>query len=158
MIIDFHVHPAHYKIRTPAWEKLFREVWGDRVEWMVKTYSSPTAFLGLMDEAGIDYAVILAELAPITTGIAENEYVAEFCSQSERLVPFASINPFTCKNPRKNLNIWCETMVFAGLSSTPRTSSFTRTMPGCIRFTRRRKNSASRYLCISARRYLPGRG
>jgi len=119
MIIDFHIHPAHYQIRTAAWEKLLREVWGDRLEWVVKTYSSPTAFLGLMDEAGIDYAVILAELAPITTGIADNEYVAEFCSQSERLIPFASINPFTCKHPAQELEHLVRNYGFRGLKLYP---------------------------------------
>ena len=78
MIIDFHVHTARLKIATSAVEDLRRKAWGDRVKWMVKTYSSPEAFLGLMDEAGVDYAVILAALAPITVGIADNEYVAEF--------------------------------------------------------------------------------
>ena len=66
---------------------------------MLQTYSSPEAFVELMDEAGIDYAVILAELAPITSGIADNEDVAKFCSHSSRLIPFASIDPNTSEKP-----------------------------------------------------------
>ena len=93
MIIDFHVHTAYYRSRTPDYNELLQQAWGDRLNWMLETYSSPQAFVGLMDEAGIDYAVILAELAPITSGIAANEDVAKFCSHSPRLLPFASIDP-----------------------------------------------------------------
>jgi len=86
---------------------------------MVRTYSSPEAFVGLMDECGIDYAVILAELAPITTGISSNEYVAEFCSKSPRLIPFASINPFTCSRPAQELERLVNDHAFRGLKLYP---------------------------------------
>jgi predicted TIM-barrel fold metal-dependent hydrolase len=119
MIIDSHVHVAHYKIRTEAMQVLLQEGWGDRLEWMIKTYSSPEAFLQLMDEAGIDYAVVLAELAPITTGIADNEYVAEFCSSSDRLIPFASINPFTSPRPAQELENLVRNYGFKGLKLYP---------------------------------------
>ena len=119
MIIDFHVHLARYKIMTSAWEDLLQKTWGDRLDWMVKTYSSPEAFLGLMDEAGIDYAVILAELAPITTGIADNECVTEFCSKSGRLIPFASINPYTCTRPAEELQNLVQNYGFRGLKLYP---------------------------------------
>ena len=62
MVIDFHVHTAYYRNSTPAYLDLLLKGWGERLEWMIETYSSPEAFLGLMDEAGIDYAVILAEM------------------------------------------------------------------------------------------------
>ena len=119
MIIDFHVHTARLKIATSAVQDLRQKAWGDRLEWMVKTYSSPKAFLGLMDEAGIDYAVILAALAPITVGIADNEYVAEFCSKSGRLIPFASINPYTCTHPAEELENLVRNYGFRGLKLYP---------------------------------------
>jgi predicted TIM-barrel fold metal-dependent hydrolase len=119
MIIDFHVHTARYQTVTPALMDLVRKAWGDRLEWMIETYSSPKAFLELMDESGIDYAVILAEIAPITTGIAENEYVAEFCSRSERLIPFASINPYTCTRPAEELANLVRDYGFRGLKLYP---------------------------------------
>ena len=82
MIVDFHVHTAHYRYRTKDHIELLRRGWGDRMEWMIATHSSPDAFLQLMDEAGVDYAVVLAELAPITSGIATNEDVDKFCFHS----------------------------------------------------------------------------
>ena len=89
------------------------------MDWMLETYSSPEAFLELMDEAGIDYAVILAELAPITSGIAANEDVAQFCSQSPRLIPFASIDPNTAENPADELERWVREAGFKGLKLYP---------------------------------------
>ncbi len=119
MIIDFHVHTAYYRSRTQAYMELLQRGWGDRLDWMLETYSSPQAFLGLMDEAGIDYAVILAELAPITSGIAANEDVAEFCSHSPRLIPFASIDPNTSQNPVDELEEWVCHQDFKGLKLYP---------------------------------------
>ncbi|MGA7877029.1 MAG: amidohydrolase family protein [Desulfoferrobacter sp.] len=119
MIVDFHVHTAYYKTMTDSLLDLMRDAWGDRMNWLISTYSSPEAFLDLMDEAGIDYAVILAELAPITTGIADNEYVAEFCSKSQRLIPFASINPYTCTSPANELERLVHDFGFRGLKLYP---------------------------------------
>jgi predicted TIM-barrel fold metal-dependent hydrolase len=86
---------------------------------MITTYSSPEAFLELMDHARIDYAVILAELAPITTGISDNEYVSDFCSASPRLIPFASINPYTSENPTNELENLVRNHGFKGLKLYP---------------------------------------
>lgn len=119
MIIDFHVHTAHYRSRTPAYMELLRQAWGDRLDWMLETYSSPQTFVGLMDEAGIDYAVILAELAPITSGIAANEDVAQFCSRSPRLIPFASIDPNTSERPVDELEDLVRNQGFRGLKLYP---------------------------------------
>ena len=119
MIIDFHVHTARYQSMTRSYLDLLRRQWGDRFDWMIQTYSSPEAFLGLMDEGGIDYAVILAELAPITTGISDNEYVAEFCSKSPRLIPFASINPYTISRPSEELERLVRDHGFRGLKLYP---------------------------------------
>ncbi len=119
MIIDFHVHTAYYKTTTKDYDDLLRRAWGDRTEWMIQTYSSPEGFLGLMDEAGLDYAVILAELAPITTGIADNAYVAEFCARSPRLIPFASVNPYTSTHPAEELERLVRDLGFQGLKLYP---------------------------------------
>jgi predicted TIM-barrel fold metal-dependent hydrolase len=119
MIIDFHVHTAYYRSMTDAYLELLRKGWGQSLEWMTETYSSPENFLALMDQAGIDYAVILAELAPVTTGTAENAYVAEFCSKSPRLIPFASINPFTSPDPVGELEDLVGNHRFRGLKLYP---------------------------------------
>jgi predicted TIM-barrel fold metal-dependent hydrolase len=119
MIIDFHVHSTVYNPRSPSWEAHLRRQWGDRLEWMLKTYASPEAFVDLMDECGLDYAVVLAELAPITTGICSNEHVAKFCSKSHRLIPFASINPQISTRPALELEKWVRDHGFKGLKLYP---------------------------------------
>jgi len=119
MVIDFHVHTVYYQTATKALLDLVRSAWGERMEWMLSTYSSPHAFVRLMDEAGIDFAVVLAELAPITTGIVDNEYVANFCAASPRLIPFASINPYTCTRPAEELERLVVDAGFRGLKLYP---------------------------------------
>jgi predicted TIM-barrel fold metal-dependent hydrolase len=123
-IIDFHVHPAYYQSMTQSYLDLLRRQWGDGLDQMIRSYSSATAFLGLMDECGVDFAVILAELAPITTGIADNESVAQFCSGSSRLIPFASINPFTSPAPAAELEKWVSGHGFRGLKLYPTYQQF----------------------------------
>lgn len=119
MIIDFHVHTAYYRKRTQDYLELLRQGWGERMDWMLQTYSDPQAFVGLMDEVGVDYAVILAELAPITSGIAANEDVAQFCADSPRLIPFASIDPNTSQRPVDELEELVKNQGFKGLKLYP---------------------------------------
>ena len=123
-IIDFHVHPAYYQSMTQSYLDLLRRQWGDGLDQMIRTYSSPKGFLGLMDECGVDFTVVLAELAPITTGIADNEYVAQFCSESSRLIPFASINPYTSSGPAQELERWVTDHGFRGLKLYPTYQQF----------------------------------
>jgi len=118
-VIDFHVHTAFYQTATKGYEELIRAQWGDKAEDMMRTYRSPKAFLELMDECGIDYAVVLAELAPVTTGISDNQYVAGFCSESPRLIPFASVNPAMCTNPAQELERLVRDGGFRGLKLYP---------------------------------------
>ncbi len=118
-IIDFHVHLARYNSMTPSYMDLLRRQWGDDWEEQTLPYATPEGFLGLLDECGIDYAVILAELAPITTGIADNELVSEFCRASHRLIPFASINPFTSPRPAEELERLVVDHNFRGLKLYP---------------------------------------
>jgi len=123
-VVDFHVHPACYQSMTQSYLDLLRRQWGDGLDNMIRTYSSANAFLGLMDECGVDFAVVLAELAPITTGIADNESVAQFCSESSRLIPFASINPYTGTRPAEELERWVLVHGFRGLKLYPTYQQF----------------------------------
>ncbi len=94
MFVDFHVH-------------VYEDVWHPWVMDFLKKSNPDFDFrqqitrerlLRILKEAGVGYAVILAENAPAATGIVRNEYVAEFCRGEERLIPFASINPNTSPN------------------------------------------------------------
>ncbi len=94
-VIDFHIHTYDYPIQGPPEfiEFMNRELRGSFDDF-VRARCNAANYLKVLDEAGIDYAVILAELAPVTSAIASNEGVSRLCAGTSRLLPFASINPF----------------------------------------------------------------
>lgn len=54
----------------------------------------PAALAAFYRSQGVDRAVVLAEVTPLTTGISSNEFVGEFCADADELVPFCSPNPY----------------------------------------------------------------
>lgn len=119
MVIDFHTHLPHYETYTASYTDLLRAEWGDRAEWVPQHYALPENFLQLMDESGVDYAVVMAELAPITTGVCTNEDVAAFCARSPRLLPYASVNPYLTSQPAQELRRLVRDHGFRGLKLYP---------------------------------------
>ncbi|MBI4493354.1 MAG: amidohydrolase [Chloroflexi bacterium] len=101
--IDFHVHLADYQQPTESLRDGIRRHSGLELEAFVQEWSDPRRYLAYMDEQGVDYSVILAEITPITTGVADNDLVARFCSASPRLVPFATIHPHLTADPAREL-------------------------------------------------------
>jgi predicted TIM-barrel fold metal-dependent hydrolase len=102
VVVDFHVHVAEYGMWNPWVHEYMKSVNPD----VYKNFAdgmSAKKFLQFMREESLDFAVILAEIAPLTTGVVKNEFVVEFCRESKRLIPFASINPVTDPNPPKTL-------------------------------------------------------
>ncbi|AIY90068.1 amidohydrolase family protein [Geoglobus acetivorans] len=91
MNIDFHVHV--YETAWHPWVMEFLKRSNPSFDFSRKI--TRERLLKILDDAGVDYAVVLAENAPSVTGIVRNDFVAEFCRESEKLIPFASINPNT---------------------------------------------------------------
>jgi len=101
MVVDVHVHCGNMN------------QWGSQIlEWMKKINSdfSPfdsegvlrrDAFLGMMERAGVDFAVILPEVAPAVTGTITTEEALEFCKGCDRLIPFVSINIHFSREPAR---------------------------------------------------------
>ena len=118
VVVDFHVHVAKHHMWHPWVHEYMRSV-NPRVYENFDDFMTPKNVLRLMDEEGVDVAVILAEIAPLTTGMVDNEFVAEFCRESERLIPFASINPVTDPNPRKTLVKLVKKLGMRGLKLLP---------------------------------------
>jgi predicted TIM-barrel fold metal-dependent hydrolase len=52
---------------------------------------TPAGVLSYLDREKVARAVVLAEYAPQTTGVVTNEFLAEFCKGSDRLIPFGAI-------------------------------------------------------------------
>lgn len=91
MIIDFHVHLAAREQLTPASAAFCDSFWGDRGDW--DALLGAEAFDAYLAAEGVDRAVGLAELSPLTTGMSSNEYVLERFGASQRLLLFANLNP-----------------------------------------------------------------
>jgi predicted TIM-barrel fold metal-dependent hydrolase len=72
---------------------------------VIEQVLTPAGIRSFLQENRIDYAVVLAEVCPITTGTCSNEYTIDFVRQANavpdpndgpkgRLIPFASPNPY----------------------------------------------------------------
>ncbi|MBI4786694.1 MAG: amidohydrolase [Chloroflexi bacterium] len=124
-IIDFHIHVG----RSEMWKPWV-------FEWAVNNLNEDDRRLGAehyldsiaaswetlekhLDECGVDYAVILAEESPITTGITPNDYVINFCRGSKRLIPFCSVNHYLHATPGKELERLITQDGFRGLKIYP---------------------------------------
>lgn len=118
-VIDFHVHLARYDQARPSIEEWTKGFVGEDLEGFARRYSDPQEFLSLMDRSGIDYAVVLAEQSPLCTGFADNDRVAEFCRGQNRLIPFASLNPFLTPSPARELERLVTEQGFCGLKLYP---------------------------------------
>lgn len=118
LVIDFHMHAAPYQ-ELHSWV----------IDWMKGEVEDPEAFARAMltpegierflQESGVDYAVALAELSPITTGIMSNEGVAELCRGVDRLIPFCNVNPFLVADLAGELERYVTGMGFRGLKLYP---------------------------------------
>lgn len=123
-VIDFHVHALGSC-----------DDWNDEAHKVIRKYNpafyedieeniSLTGMLRQMSDAGIDYAVVLPEYAPLTHGTITNKFVAEFCSGSERLVPFCSINPHLVRHPGRELVRLVDRYGFKGVKLIPTYNHF----------------------------------
>ncbi|MHB1127673.1 MAG: amidohydrolase family protein [Bacillota bacterium] len=117
-VIDFHVHPCKYDTMY-SWVTDWMESNDPDFKKNREHYSEPANFVELLRQSGVDYAVILGELSPITTGLIGNEQVAEFCRGYECLIPFANINPFMSNDPARELETLYRQDGFRGLKLYP---------------------------------------
>ncbi len=125
MIVDFHIHIGR------------SEMWHSWVfEWAVNNLNEQDRALGPehilnsiaasqetlekhLAECGVNYAVILAEESPITTGITPNDYVRDFCRGSQRLIPFCGVNHRLRAHPAQELERLITQEGFRGLKLYP---------------------------------------
>ncbi len=123
-IVDVHVHTA-YTEQTPESFAAYMaaHISGD-LDAFVKEFRRPERFLELMDDNGVDYACVLAEIVPVTSGIATNELVRDFCRASPRLIPVCSVNPYIHHEPARLLERLVRVEGFRGLKLYPTYASF----------------------------------
>jgi uncharacterized protein len=94
-VIDVHQHLIRYQGYEPGYRTHLESTNSDYFGSMMARYSQPAEMDAMLAEAGVEVAIVMAEDAPLTTGLASSGYVADFCRQTKRLKFFASINPMT---------------------------------------------------------------
>lgn len=104
-IIDFHIHVSRSEHEHPWVLDSMSQMTKMPVDELVKHLDQvvrPDVLPTFLEENNVNYAVALAEINPITTGILDNEQTSQFCAEanafaernnSTRLIPFCSINP-----------------------------------------------------------------
>jgi predicted TIM-barrel fold metal-dependent hydrolase len=104
---------------------------GDGDQWsQIDQILTPDKLRPYLQENGIDWAVALAEDCPITTGVTPHEFVAGLCAQANalpdpasgprgRLIPFASLNPFTVNDLAVELERLVKDFGYRGFKAYP---------------------------------------
>ena len=119
-VIDVHLHITQVEEYNEWFLKWVSRLYGpERVAYLRKLLASPESLLGFLDSQGVDYAVVLAENNPMVTGVCPNERVGDFSRASERLIPFANINPFVTSNAVEELDRCVFDHGFRGLKLYP---------------------------------------
>jgi len=98
-IIDMHLHLAVRDQIHPWVLEYRRQMLKGDVKAYEDRYSTPHGLEMLLDQCGVDYGVVLAGENPVTTGTVRTEQVVEFCRNSRKLIPFATVNPFLVARP-----------------------------------------------------------
>ena len=103
-IIDFHIHAVYYEHYNESSLDFVQNVQaGEDWQEFYNRFCNPEQFVKFLHASGVDYGVVLAELCPAATGMCSNEHILQFCAGQERLIPFASVNPYMTPNARKEL-------------------------------------------------------
>jgi predicted TIM-barrel fold metal-dependent hydrolase len=118
LVIDFHVHAGLYHEFHP-WVIEWIKTQIENPEAFVQGVMTPEGIAPYLRENGVDYAVALAELSPVTTGMLSNEGVAELCRGIDCLIPFCNINPFLVADLAGELERYVTEMGFRGVKLYP---------------------------------------
>ncbi len=116
--IDFHLHVAPPGNFTPWVQEYFR--------------SNNPGFFGLfaggvdrgklvayLDSQGVEKAVLLSEYAPLTSGLIPNEFTADLCRGSDRLVPFGAVDLDAHETPEAQLERAVGSLGMRGMKMLP---------------------------------------
>lgn len=129
-VIDFHTHLAPHESMRPWLAEWTYGLVGEELTSRYARAGTPTGAEGILDENDVDAAVVLADYHPQTTGIASNERVAEYCAGSDRLIPFACVNPHVHADPAAELRRCVQQLGMRGLKLGPTYGHFWPNDPG----------------------------
>ncbi len=123
MVIDFHVHVGKPEDWDPSVVDDLRRIYPNVVETMSLTYM-PERLISILKSHGVDRAVILAEVAPLTTGMITNQWVYDTYGTYPELMLFASINPFIVRDLAAEVEHWVMDCGFRGIKLHPTYNHF----------------------------------
>lgn len=130
MIIDFHIHLSLPEHELPSVMEWMRGNFQGDLDAYLKQILTPQGIRRYLQENDIDLAVGLAEVSPVTTGVADNDYTGKFCAEVNRIadpasgprgrvLPFASINPYIVNDLPAELERLVEEYDFKGIKVYP---------------------------------------
>lgn len=95
-VVDFHMHLSKYEFFQKSAYAWFAQKYPSEADYdkFSEINSNPANFTKLLSENSVDIGVVLAEVAPLTTGVASNQMVEDFCKDSPKLIPFCTLNPY----------------------------------------------------------------
>ncbi len=130
MIIDFHFHLSRPEQELSAVMDWIRSNFPGDIDTFMEKVLTPQGLRRYLQDNSVDLAVGLAEVSPIATGWAGNEYVGELCAEANaltdpssgprgRLVPFASLNPYIINDLAAELVHLIDEYGFGGIKVYP---------------------------------------
>jgi hypothetical protein len=122
-VIDFHMHTGLYHESHP-WVAEWIGTQVDDPEAFVQDVLTPEGIVRYLRDNGVDYAVALAELSPITTGTLSNEKVSALCQEVDQLIPFCNVNPALVADLAGELERYVSEMGFRGVKLYPTYQQF----------------------------------
>ncbi len=106
-VIDFHIHIG-LKEHWHSWIHDYQKSAGSEFYERYDELTDPRQFAAYLKSSGIEKAVILPEISPITTGVVSNEYVLEFCQGLDIYLPFCTVNPSIENKPDSKVKNYIE--------------------------------------------------
>jgi predicted TIM-barrel fold metal-dependent hydrolase len=100
-VTDLHVHIQPWEMHPPDVQRAMEEGRSD-LERIREFMGSPAAFLGFLDECGIERAALINYVSPDVMGFTAevNDWCARYAASApDRLIPFGSVNPRFTRDP-----------------------------------------------------------
>ena len=102
-VTDVHVHIQPFEMLKPDIVESMRREKQD-FDLLLRISKDPRAFLGLLDDVGVERACLINYVAPEVMGYTDkvNDYVVAYAkADRERLLPFGSVHPQFTREPEK---------------------------------------------------------
>jgi predicted TIM-barrel fold metal-dependent hydrolase len=100
-VADLHVHIQPWEMHPPDVQRTMESGRAD-LDRIREFMASPSAFLGFLDECGIERAALINYVSPDVMGFTAdvNDWCARYAAQApDRLIPFGSVNPRFTDDP-----------------------------------------------------------